>query len=186
MSNSPDRQSTRLKEYDYGLAGGYFVTILTHKKQKLFGEVVDGEVELNVVGEMVRKEWLALSDRFPSIHLDEFIIMPNHFHGILFLPGSAVGVGLVPTRGIEAGDHKGRPYGETGGVLNNPDLGEVIAAFKSITTNQYIKGVKTKNWPAFKKRVWHRNYHDRIIRNEKELENIRRYVMYNAMKEYEG
>lgn len=109
-----------------------------------FGSVVDNKMRLNEVGEMVRDEWMVLPKRFSVVQLDEFIVMPNHFHGILFfVDQDDVGAGLVPAQKLHAGDHQGRPYGL--------HLGMVIGTFKSITTNRYINGVREGFWPPFEK-----------------------------------
>lgn len=175
MKALPDRQSNRLRGYDYALPGAYFVTVVAQGRIIHFGSVVDSEMQLNEVGKMVREEWLDLPTRFSTVQLDEFILMPNHFHGILFLIDQGdVGAGLVPARDPQAGDHQGRPYGN--------QLGTVIGTFKSITTNRYIKGVKEGVWLPLEKRLWQRDYYDRVIRDEEELNDLREYVRYNALK----
>lgn len=85
---SPHRQSIRLRDYDYSQNGAYFVTICCQNKACLFGEIVNGEVRLNDAGKMVEKWWRELANKFPAIELDEFIIMPNHFHGIVVIVGA--------------------------------------------------------------------------------------------------
>ena len=77
------RRSIRLKGYDYSQGGAYYVTIVAQNRACLFGEVVDGEMQLNEAGKMLQAEWEALPQRFPNIELDEFIVMPNHFHGVV-------------------------------------------------------------------------------------------------------
>jgi len=78
------RRSIRLKGYDYSQAGAYYVTIVVHHRECLFGEVVNGEMRLNQYGEIVQAEWLELPKRLGFVMLGVFIVMPNHFHGILF------------------------------------------------------------------------------------------------------
>ena len=95
--NSPTRKSPRLPEYDYALAGGYFITIVTHNRELLFGDVADGEMRLNEVGEIVRNCWFEIPKHFPHTSLDEFIITPNHIHGIIFIhEKDDVGEGHAP------------------------------------------------------------------------------------------
>ena len=84
-TNIRQRKSIRLQEYDYSQAGGYFVTICTHEKECLFGEVVDGEMQMNEIGKIVKSEWLKTEEIRDNVSTDEFIIMPNHLHGILFI-----------------------------------------------------------------------------------------------------
>lgn len=77
------RRSLRLKYYDYSKAGLYFITICAQNREHLFGEIVDGVMVLNVAGEMLNTLWHAIKDDFPNIVLNEFVIMPNHIHGII-------------------------------------------------------------------------------------------------------
>lgn len=94
--NRPNRRSIRLKGYDYTQPGAYFITICTHHRVHLFGAVVDGEMQLNALGEVAYQCWLAIPDHFPHAALDEFVIMPNHVHGILWIverPPTIVAVG---------------------------------------------------------------------------------------------
>ena len=79
------RRSIRLKGYDYRQAGGYFVTMVTQGRDMLFGEVVNGEMILNDAGEMIVRWWLELPNKFPNVNVDIFVVMPNHFHGIIFI-----------------------------------------------------------------------------------------------------
>ena len=92
MPYNPDihhRRSIRLKEYDYSQVGAYFITIVTQARLCLFGDVVDGEMRLNDAGEMVRRLWDGMPDRFPSVETDEFVVMPNHVHGVIFIRQSS-------------------------------------------------------------------------------------------------
>jgi REP element-mobilizing transposase RayT len=97
------RRSIRLQGYDYSQAGAYFLTIVTQDRACLLGEVVDGEMRLNDVGDMVHQEWTNLPNRFPNIELDAFIVMPNHIHGIIVITDATpVGAGLVPAQHDDA------------------------------------------------------------------------------------
>lgn len=80
-----DRKSLRLKEYDYSLSGGYFITICTHHNEHVLGEIIDGVMNTSPIGEIIKECWLGLPDHFSRVTLDEYIIMPNHIHGILIL-----------------------------------------------------------------------------------------------------
>ena len=79
------RRSIRLEEYDYSQAGGYFVTMVTWQRESLFGEIVNGEMTLNKLGKIVEWEWLDLPKRLSYVGLGSHMVMPNHFHGILFI-----------------------------------------------------------------------------------------------------
>jgi REP element-mobilizing transposase RayT len=89
-SNIHHRRSIRLKRYDYTQRGAYFVTICTHQRNCLFGEIVDGEIKLNTNGEIARGSWLSIPRHFKNVELDEFVIMPNHLHGIIIIDSSEV------------------------------------------------------------------------------------------------
>lgn len=195
----PNRKSIRLQGYDYSMPGGYFVSLVTKKHTKFFGEIVNEDVNLNEVGIMVQDEWLLLPERFLNLQLDEFIVMPDHFHGILFLTVSASGAvseewttsERTTTRVAHTTDGEGKAitrFAHTEDLSNRETdiatskFGQIIGAFKSITTNEYISGVKEKGWKPFDGQIWHRNYHDRIIRNEKELNNIRTYIRNNPVQ----
>ena len=172
------RQSIRLRDYDYSTAGYYFVTVCVQRKEPLLGEIGDGAMLLNDAGRMFAYVGWKLSQRYPNVALDEYVVMPNHFHGILVVGGRGESCIRPPLVGCSAkGDHKDRPYGTTDG-----SVGRIIQAFKSLSTNRYIHGVKKNNWPPFPGKFWQRNYYERIIRTETELNNIRQYIRDNPCK----
>ena len=151
-----NRFSIRLTEYNYSQPGYYFVTFVTQNRNKRFGVILNKKIQLNDIGRMIEREWKQIPKRFNSVVLDEYVIMPDHFHGIIKIISSK--------------------------KLNKKiSLFEIIGAFKSITTNGYIDGVKNKNWPQFKKRLWQLRFHDHIIRNENELNRIREYIIANPV-----
>jgi REP element-mobilizing transposase RayT len=192
------RRSIRLQGYDYTRSGAYFVTICIQDRTSRFGDVVDDQMILNDAAQMVREEWERLPERFPTIELDHYVVMPNHIHGIILIDDCPVGASLVdalngtvdgqvtprvtPTKDI-AGDwqNTGAPATK-GDVSQRVRLGDVIGAFKSLSTNAYIRGVRERGWPPFEKRVWQRNYYERIIRNNQELHAIRQYIADNPLK----
>ena len=157
------RHSIRLQGYDYSEVGGYFVTICTQARQRLFGKIVGGSVRLVPAGRMTSQSWQELPAKFPQIELDEFIVMPDHFHGILIIPG------LWPNT----------PEGQTN---RSVPLGSMIQWFKTMTTNRYIRGVEESAWPRFSKKVWQRNYYEHVIRDEEELNQCRKYIIENPLK----
>ncbi len=175
-----NRKSIRLKGYDYSQDGAYFVTICVQNKECLFGEIVDGEMYLNEIGKIIQKQWKQLPKRFSNIKLDEFIIMPNHFHGIVVIENKTIKTGqpqgIAPTcfkfqnaRVPLVGTHS----------QNIHSIGNVIGAFKSLTTNEYICRVKLKKIQPFAGRIWQRNYYEHIITNEKSWEKIKNYIIQN-------
>ncbi|MBU2440435.1 transposase [bacterium] len=163
-----NRRSIRLQRYDYSLPGAYFITICIHK-QKMLLKIKDVQM-------MIRSVWSSLPDRFLSLKLDEFVIMPNHIHAILCI--NIVGADLVSARNkadLVFARNKTTP-------ISAPTISRIVQAFKSITTYKYILGVKENNWPLFGKRLWQRNYYDHIIRSEKSLNYIREYIFNNPIR----
>ncbi len=166
------RKSLRLKNYDYSSEGSYFVTISTQDRKCLFWEGEAYEPVLNEAGGMIQKVWEELPSRFPSCELDQFVVMPNHIHGIIVIVGAPLLVGARDVSGVI----------KKAGTRPAPTLADIIRAFKSITTREYIQGVKGKRWPSFNRKLWQRNYYEHIIRSEEELMEIRRYVVENPLK----
>jgi REP element-mobilizing transposase RayT len=185
MPYDPDnyhRRSIRLHGADYAATGGYFITICTQEKRSLFGTVADRAMGLNDAGRMVESTWLALPQRFPTIELDSFVIMPNHFHAVIWFltPDSRffhtdVGASLVDAQNTTSPNVDPN----RAGTSPAPTLGFVIGAFKSLSTNAYIRGVRNQGWHRFDRRLWERNYYERISRKEDDLHKIRYYVETN-------
>lgn len=179
------RRSIRLRGYDYSQAGAYFVTVCVQGHRCLFGDAVDEEMRLNDAGRMAQTVWERLPDRFPSIELDAFVVMPNHVHGIILLTSTSHGRGESCIRpvvnnanvGDYRGDHKDRPYGTLTGTI-----GRVIQAFKSIVTHEYVIGVRQHGWSPFAGRLWQRNYYEHIIRDAESLNRIREYIVTNPRR----
>jgi putative transposase len=122
-------------------------------------------MQQNHAGQMVEAAWQSIAAQFPTAELDEHVVMPNHFHGILRI----VGAPLVGARNTWAST---RPA---------PTVGDIIGAFKSTTTDEYIRGVRDKAWPGFKGKLWQRNFYEHIIRDETELNKIRDYIRRNPL-----
>jgi putative transposase len=182
------RRSIRLKGYDYRQAGGYFVTMVTQGRDALFGEVVNGEMILNDAGEMIVRWWLELPNKFPNVNVDIFVVMPNHFHGIIFIIDGAdnsanadvVGADLRVSpelRDDDGGEHAGSPQRRP-----NAPLSQMIQWFKTMTTNEYIRGVKNLGWKPFNGKVWQRDYYEHIIRNPSAADRIARYIESNPAR----
>ena len=147
------RKNIRLKHYDYSQKGFYFITVCGQNRIKYFGEIIGGRFIPNETAYMIKKIWLQIPLRFPSILHHEYVLMPNHFHAI-----------------IEIKD------------ASNIVIGDVIGAFKSLTTNEYIRGVRENNWISFEKRLWQRNYYEHIIRNEASYMKLSEYIQNNPSK----
>lgn len=175
ISGDRHRRSIRLPGYDYSSVGLYFVTICTQSNACLLGRVEDCEVHINPVGEMAVEWWNSIAGRFPSIRTDDaFVVMPNHIHGIIAI-GHDAG---CPQYGecSAAGGHE-RQGGRIG-----PPLHRVVQWYKTMTTNACIRGVRELGWPPFDKRLWQRNYYERIIRHDDELQHIREYIITNPLR----
>ncbi len=161
------RKSIRLKEYDYSQSGMYFVTICTHKKELYFEEYP-------ILKSIVEIEWTDIPNRFSNIELDEFIIMPNHLHGIIV-------INELEKRADAALEKRaGVTLEKRAGVKPAPTLGEIMGSFKSLCAHKWLKYIKENNIQAVGK-FWQRNYYERIIRNEKELYKIREYIINNPL-----
>jgi len=178
MKDNPNlhhRRSIRLKGYDYTQAGEYFLTLCTQERACLFGSIQDEVVKLSEFGEIVKEEWLRTALLRPDVELDDFVIMPNHLHGILALcrgtsrrdEKSLVGAyGNTPQRG------KGIPFRSPSGTV-----GAIIRGFKAASTKR-INGLRcTPGAP-----VWQRNYYEHVVRSEKDLERIREYIRLNPTR----
>ena len=173
MSYDPQthhRRSIRLKNYDYAQIGAYFVTIVVNERLLL--------LENPAIAAMVQRWWDELPHKFPTVDTDAFVIMPNHIHGIIVI-GNTVGADLRV--GPRAGEHTGS--GEhIGSPIRKPTLGQIVQWFKTMTTNEYIRGVKGQGWPPFNRHFWQRNYYEHVIRNETDLDRIRRYIAENPIR----
>ena len=211
--NIHHRRSIRLKGYDYSKPGLYFITICVKNRVCLYGDVIDGKMKLNHAGNMVENHWLLLPKRFSNIKLHNFIVMPNHFHGILEIV--RVGATLVVAPTPVAPNESNRPvapnesntpvapnesntpvvpnessenvvFDQKGATTRvapkEKTVGDMVGAFQSITTVEYIRGVKTKNWKPFDGKLWQRNYWERIIRDNKSFQNISKYILNNPSK----
>lgn len=168
--NRHHRRSIRLKGYDYTQPGAYFVTICTHDRACLFGEVVEGVMRLNAWGEIVREEWFRTAQLRPYVvlHEDEFVVMPNHVHGIIWIVGRVGATRQVaPTRVVPTS-----PAGPDAG-----SIGAIIGQFKSAVTKRI-----NAYWGIPGARIWQRNYYEHIIRTERALNAIRRYIAENPLR----
>jgi putative transposase len=172
----PQRKSTHLRDYDYSTAGYYFVTICTRDKRCLFGDVVNDVMCMNEAGLIVDACWRAIPN-FATVVLDQYVVMPNHVHGIvqLFSVGSVFQEGAmnraptVPTR-HDAPDVGAQFIAPS---YRPPTLGQIVRSFKARCSVTLSKDF------GFKLSIWQRNYHDHIIRSEASLRAIREYVINN-------
>ncbi len=185
------RRSIRLKGYDYSQSGGYFITICQQNRECLFGNIVEGEMSLNLWGNIVMECWYNLPSHYSNIELDEFIIMPNHLHGIMFIVDDAVGARSPrpdsPRPDLshpDSPDKENIIFQETIGAIGATErrpyvvtLGKIVAYFKYQSTKRLNE---INGSPGM--RIWQRNYYEHIIRDEKELYAIRKYIIDNPLQ----
>jgi len=168
------RRSIRLKGYDYSQNGAYFITLCTQDRRSIFGKIIKGEMQLSQLGIIARDEWLKTSEMRKNIEMDEFVVMPNHFHGIIVID-DFLGTGTLqraPTR-AHTREQFGKP---TSNTIPTIIRGYKAAVTKQINTIQINAGVYNKP-----ERIWQRNYYEHVIRNEASLNRIREYIMSNPL-----
>ncbi len=163
MKYDPDfhhRRSIRIPRYDYSSPGMYFITICTNNRELLFGDIVDGEMVLNEYGNIISETWQWLDVHYKFIQLHEWIIMPNHLHGIIeYCADCRGGSRIAPT------------------VTKIKPLGRIIGVFKTVSTKQINNINKTPG-----QKLWQRNYWEQVIRDENDLNRIREYIINNPLK----
>ncbi|MFH1322141.1 MAG: transposase [Bacteroidota bacterium] len=183
--------------WDYSRGGKYYVTICTRNRICFFGDVVNDEMQLNETGKIVNDLWLKIPEHFDDTYLDEFVVMPNHIHGIVVMKRShLINDGIVSNRDVETPNlgvstyqmnetyQTGKPYlPQQKTMITNwapGSLGVIINQFKRICTIT-IRNVKTLNLGVFTCRDfgWQPRFYDEIIRNDKRMEQIRTYIKNN-------
>jgi putative transposase len=168
------RRSIRLQGYDYSQTGAYFITICTQNRECLFGEITDGEMKMNDAGWMIQTIWDEMPIHYRGVETDEFVVMPNHIHGIVVIVGA--GPRACPDDGHP------RREGHPQGGAPTLSLPEVVHRFKTMTTKRYTDRVRKSGWAPFPGKLWQRNYWEHIVRNEIELNRIRQYIQYNPVQ----
>jgi REP element-mobilizing transposase RayT len=166
-------ESARMKGWDYSNTAYYFVTICIKNRMNILGKIENDEMILNNIGKIIESEWLMTKIIRKNIELDEYKIMPNHFHAIIFINND--NIGTVSCRDalqcVSTGDSAGTEtkYG------NRQNLSNIIRGFKGATTKKiHIAGHEEFEWQS--------RFYDRIIRDENELDNVRKYIRYNPSK----
>jgi len=163
------RRSIRLKGYDYSQAGLYFVTICVQNRECIFGEIVDNEMILNENGQIVQMVWNELPQHYNHIELGEFVVMPNHIHGIVIITDvdvATVGAGLKPAP-----------------TTPKHGLPEIIRALKTFSARKINDLVRAglKPAPTRGEKLWQRNYWEHIIRDEQSHQRIADYIVNNPI-----
>ena len=162
-SSRPTRKITRLPEFDYTQPGAYFLTICCAKRVERFGAICDQAMALNPVGEIARACWREIPVHYPQITLDEFIVMPNHVHGILWIGERPLGV---------SGNMR-RTFGKS----IKGSISTVVGSYKSaVTYTSHEQGMLTQV------RLWQGRFWEHVVRNEADLERIRTYIRNNPAR----
>jgi putative transposase len=177
---SHHRKSIRLKGYDYTQPGAYFVTFCSYQRDEIFGKIINGKMKLSALGDIVHVEWFRSAEIRKEIRLfdDEFMVMPNHGHGIVWIVDTTVGADRVRPNMERA--HAMRPNAQNQDARRAPlrraprSLGSFIAGFKASVTSRAGNELHMTG-------IWQRNYYEHIIRNDRELNNIRRYILNNPL-----
>ena len=160
-----NRKSVRLTDYDYSGPGAYFVTICTNNRRCILGTVEAGLVKLNKLGQMVELRWKKIPEHHPRVQLDQYIIMPNHLHGLLFfLQRNEGAAGCAPTSVL-------------GGNPKLGSLSNVIRSFKaSVSRNAGETGC------CLRGHLWQRSFYEHVIRNETDMKQVREYIVTNPLR----
>ncbi len=167
------RKSLRIPKHDYSQPNAYFVTSCSFQRQLLFGEIREGQILLNALGEIVWEVWTSLERRYPNVELDAFIVMPNHVHGILRITSDEVGaIHELPLQGNGSDDAEGEQIRRRKMLLP-----KAIGYFKM---NSSKKINLLRHSPGT--RVWQRNYYEHVIRSSKALNRLRKYIVENPFK----
>jgi putative transposase len=164
------RRSIRIPGHDYAAPAAYYITICTKNRECLFGTVAAGTMRLNSIGEIARLCWEEIPIHFPNVETDTFVIMPNHVHGILWVNGRQTDVSVGANNYLPLQPTRSRLFPMGHGTSKT--VGSIIRGFKI----GVMTGVR-KKFPA--RPIWQRNYYERVIRNDPELNRIRQYIADN-------
>ena len=168
------KSNIRLKNHDYSLNGYYFVTVCAKDRKNIFGDYKNvgaplacaryndhdnNHINLTQIGKIIDNQWNDIPNRYNNIILDQYIIMPNHIHGILIINNCLNELSRAQASGA-------------------PTIGQIIRSFKSKSTLEYVKHINDNNLNISGK-IWQRLFYDHIIRNDKSLHKIREYIINN-------
>jgi putative transposase len=187
-TQSKHRHSLRLKGYDYSSEGAYFITICINNRECLLGKIVRvdtkfsadtgvcpcTEIVLSNAGQMITDIWHQIPAYYANIDIDEFVVMPNHLHGIVIINKDNSIKDTNPLKMFRLGQTQGS-------APTNLSLPDIVNRFKTMTTRIYIDGVENRGWKAFNKKLWQRNYFEHIIRDDDDLNRIREYIQFNPV-----
>jgi putative transposase len=161
------RRSIRLPDYDYAGPGAYFITIVTYRRQCLFGDIVHGETRLSAMGKIADEHWRAIPGHFPQVELGTYVIMPNHVHGILVIHENGMATNSSPSVGTRHASSL-PPHG-----VKPKSIGAIVGSFKSSVTKRIGRELSATA-------IWQRNYYEHIIRDDEEHHRIHKYIEANV------
>jgi putative transposase len=172
----PQRKSPRKADYDYSLSGAYFVTICTHERALIFGDVVDDTMHHTELGQIAHNCWETVSEHFPHVRVESFVVMPNHVHAIIIIEDHNM-VGTRHALSVDKKQYKNKDGRFFPSGVKSGSLGAIVGSYKSAVT-------KTANRTLFDppSSLWQSRYHDHIIRNQKEFDMIFQYVLSNPSR----
>jgi putative transposase len=146
------RKQIRLKNYDYSQHNAYFITICVNHRKCILSNIIEDQTHLSHQGKIIEKQWLWLAKYYPYVSLNEYVIMPNHFHGIVVIENKMIN-------------------------KKRYSLSQLICAFKTTSAKAINKFQNSAG-----KQFWQRSYHERVIRNEEELGKIQEYIINNPLQ----
>lgn len=164
----PERKSIRLPAFDYAQEGAFFITILSYHRKYLFGHITQGEMHLSPIGGIVKEVWESIHFHFPQASTDCFVVMPNHIHDIINIVRARHEVSCLQRQAVPVQERFGKPVPGS--------IPTIVRSFKSEATrcaNIYQGTLGEK--------LWHRNYYEHVIRNEKEYQAIYDYILTNPL-----
>jgi len=177
--NFDNRKSHRLPGFDYSLPGYYFVTILVKDRQHLFGSIRNGHPHLSEVGNVAEQCWQEIPEHYPTVKLDEYIIMPNHVHGIIQIIARSKGEAYVRAENLQPLHRRDGKQKHKFQQVIPKSLSAIVRGYKIGVTNW----CRNNGHDYFQ---WHRNFHDHIIESKEELYQIRNYIRNNPKRWEEG
>lgn len=165
----PNRKSIRLKDYNYAQNGYYFITICTKNREHLFGKIKQGKLQKTKLAEVADEYWSSIPKFHPNAFLDEFVLMPNHLHGIIIIENN-----FKQKDGSNIGHIQIRQNRNEYQKIIPGSIGSIIRGFKAGVTKWAKENIN-------RKKIWHRNFYEHIIRNDQSLYKIRNYIKNNPI-----
>ena len=165
----PGHHSIRLPGRDYSAPGLYFVTICTHEKVCILGNRNGEHLESSRLGQIVHETWIAIPNHFPQVNLHDFVIMPNHLHGLIQI---ARQVGAQHAAPLQPTNTTNQPHP----AVRPGSLGAIVRSFKAAAT------LRARRELAWKNELWQRNYFERVLRDGQEFSDATRYIRENPLK----